>query len=232
MSEVPLRAVACDLGGVIVPAPFGAFSALESRAGAPVGAVRTINARNLHDNAWARLERREITAEGFVDLFTAEAHDAGFRLPAGEVLAAVAEVSPAIEHAQPAMVEVLQRCRTLGLRLALITNNIWPLADSPASGWLFELFDTVVESCLVATRKPEPEIYELTLGRLGVDPDETVMLDDLGINLKPARALGMRTIKVVDPAVAARELNELVTRCAGAARAPAPRRAAYRQPSL
>ena len=217
MTDVPLRAVACDFGGVLVPAPFGAFSAVEARAGAPLGAVRTINARNPHDNAWARIERREITAEGFVDLFTAEAHEAGFRLPAGDVLGAVAAVSPARECADPAMVEVLERCRERGLRLALITNNIWPLADSPSAGWLFELFDTVVESCLVATRKPEPEIYELTLGRLGVAAEETVMLDDLGINLKPARALGMRTIKVVEPAVAARELDELVTRCAGTA---------------
>jgi putative hydrolase of the HAD superfamily len=206
-----MRAVACDLGGVLIPAPFDAFSALELRSGAAVGAVRAVNARNPDDNAWARLERREITVEGFTDLFTAEAHHLGHRLPAREVIDLVTGMSPAREFADEAMVDALEICRDRGVRLALITNNVRPLRESPDSGWLFELFDTVIESCVVATRKPEPEIYELALGRLGSRAEETVMLDDLGINLKTARGLGLQTIKVVEPKDAARQLLDLLS---------------------
>lgn len=206
-----MRAVACDLGGVLIPAPFDAFAALELRVGAAAGTVRAVNARNPDDNAWARLERREITVEGFVDLFTAEAHHLGHRLPALEVIDLVTSISPTRDFADEAMVEALETCRDRGLRLALITNNVRPLGDSPGSGWLFELFDTIIESCVVATRKPEPEIYELALGRLGTRAEETVMLDDLGVNLKAARALGLQTLKVVDPKDAARQLLDLLS---------------------
>ena len=72
------------------------------------------------------------------------------------------------------------------------------------------LFDVVVESSQVGVRKPEPRFYEIALERLGIEPFEAVFLDDLGINLKPARDLGMATIKVGDPAVALAELSEIL----------------------
>ena len=68
-------------------------------------------------------------------------------------------------------------------------------------------FDLVLESSKVGVRKPEPGFYTLACERLGVEPAECVFLDDLGINLKPARQLGMTTIKVDDPAVALAELS-------------------------
>jgi putative hydrolase of the HAD superfamily len=71
-------------------------------------------------------------------------------------------------------------------------------------------FDVVVESAVEGLRKPELPIYELVLERLGVDASEAVFLDDLGINLKPARAMGMTTIKVVDPDDALRELASVL----------------------
>jgi putative hydrolase of the HAD superfamily len=70
------------------------------------------------------------------------------------------------------------------------------------------LFEFVLESSKVGVRKPEPAIYLMACERLGVRPEETVFLDDLGINLKPARALGMATIKVDDPDRALAELEE------------------------
>ena len=204
-----IAGVLCDLGGVLVDAPFDAFTALEQESGATRGAVREINSRHPNQNAWARIERGEITADEFVDLFTIEAHEAGYRLPAREIIDVVHSITAAAHVADAAMVAALRACRARGLRLALVTNNVKPLGASPHARWLFELFDAVVESCLVGARKPEAEIYHRALSLLGVAADEAIMLDDLGINLKTARALGMRTIKVIDPPRAARELVEL-----------------------
>jgi len=204
------RAVLCDLGGVVLDAPFGAFDAIEQAAGAARGAVREINARHPDDNAWARIERGEISVDEFVELFTAEAAEAGHRLPARDVIDVVHSLAPHAAIANEAIVDALRRCKQAGWVLVLVTNNVQPLAQRAESAWLFELFDDVVESCVVGLRKPEPKFYELALERAGVDAAEVVMLDDLGINLKPARQLGMHTIKVTDPAVAARELVSLV----------------------
>jgi putative hydrolase of the HAD superfamily len=206
----PQRAVLCDLGGVVVDAPFGAFDAIEQRAGAARGAVREINARQPNYNAWARIERGEITVEEFVALFTAEAAAAGHRLPARAVIDVVHSLTPHAEKANPAIVDALRQCKDAGLRLVLVTNNVQPLAQRPESGWLFDLFDVVIESCVVGRRKPELAFYELALERAAVSACEAVMLDDLGINLKPARELGLRTIKVADPAGTAAQLLDLV----------------------
>ena len=72
------------------------------------------------------------------------------------------------------------------------------------------MFDVVIESSKVGVRKPDPRFYEIALDAVDVAPDDAVFLDDLGVNLKPARALGMTTIKVDDPAVALAELEAVV----------------------
>jgi putative hydrolase of the HAD superfamily len=71
-------------------------------------------------------------------------------------------------------------------------------------------FEHVVESSKVGCRKPEPRFYEIACELLGVTPHECVFLDDLGINLKPAAAMGMRTIKVLDPADALASLSAIL----------------------
>jgi putative hydrolase of the HAD superfamily len=209
-SRHPYEAVVFDFGGVVIDSPFDAFTELERRAGAAPGSVRAINARNPDDNAWARIERGDVDAEDFVRLFEQEAAAAGVTLPARDVLAAVTGASSARHAARPVMVELLHELRTRGLRLALITNNIRPLGDSPDVAWVFDAFDVVIESAVVGVRKPDPAIYRLALDSLGVEPDRAVMLDDLGINLKPARALGMATIKVLDAEQGAAELRQLL----------------------
>ncbi|MEY2767544.1 MAG: hypothetical protein RI912_1207, partial [Actinomycetota bacterium] len=94
---------------------------------------------------------------------------------------------------------------------ACLTNNVVSTSE-PANERQQEVravmarFHHVVESSKVGCRKPEPRFYEIACGLLGVTPDECVFLDDLGINLKPAAAMGMRTIKVGDPAAALAEL--------------------------
>ena len=108
--------------------------------------------------------------------------------------------------------EVVEAVRRIAARLktGLLTNNVSGLAMNPAMAEVVALFDVVVESSVVGVRKPDPAFYELACERLAIEPTDAVFLDDLGINLKPARAMGMQTIKVGDPALALAELEALV----------------------
>ena len=205
-----VSAVVFDLGGVLTESPLTAFAAYEAEAGLPEGLVRRLNSTDPDTNAWARFERNELDVDGFSAAFEAEALAAGHRLDARRVLAALAG------QVRPEMVAAVRRLRAAGLPLALLSNNVAPMERTGRLGELLELFDAVVESSLEGVRKPEPEIYRRALARLSdavgrpVEPSDCAYLDDLGINLKPARAMGMHTVKVVDPAVALAELSELV----------------------
>jgi putative hydrolase of the HAD superfamily len=207
MSEV--TAVVFDLGGVITESPMHAFAAYEADAGLPEGLIRRLNSTDPDTNAWARFERNELDVAGFTEAFEAEALAAGHRVEAARVLAALAG------DVRPAMVEAVRRLRSAGFPLALLSNNVTPMERSGRLGELLELFDAIVESSVEGVRKPEPEIYTRALERLSdavgrpLTGSDCAYLDDLGINLKPARALGFRTIKVADPAVALAELAEL-----------------------
>jgi putative hydrolase of the HAD superfamily len=217
-----IRAVVFDFGGVILTSPFEAFARYEADAGLPPGLIRRLNATDPDTNAWARLERSEVDLAGFVELFEAEAAAAGHRVDGYAVLAGLSG------QLRPEMVEALRRCHER-LATALLTNNFVagdrrdpeanppgdaPTTDGPhAPGRFAEVlahFDVIVESSQVGLRKPDPAIYGLVCEKLGVEPHEAVFLDDLGINLKPARAMGMTTIKVVDPHDALRELEAVV----------------------
>ena len=205
-----VRAVLFDLGGVLTESPMDGFAAYEVDAGLPSGLIRRLNATDPDANAWARYERGELDEAGFTQAFEAQAGAAGHRVEAARVL----EV---LHHAplRPAMVEAVRRLRAAGLPLGLVSNNVRPMPRTGDLGALLDLFDVVVESSVEGVRKPEPEIYRRALARLcaavGTDlaPAHCAYLDDLGVNLKPARALGMHTIKVVDPAAALAELAEL-----------------------
>jgi putative hydrolase of the HAD superfamily len=185
-----------DFGGVILSSPFDAFAAYERRARLPTDTIRTINATDPDRNAWARLERNECTLDEFVDAFESEAAALGHRVDGRAVLACLEG------ELRPRMVEAVRRCRDHAAT-ALLTNNIVTGSPHWSSGGSFAdllpLFDVVVESSVVGCRKPEPRFYELALEQLGVDASDAIFLDDLGINLKPARAMGMRTIKVGIP---------------------------------
>ena len=201
-----IRAVIFDFGGVILTSPFDAFSRYETDNGLPTGLLRQLNATNPDTNAWARLERSEIDLAGFVDLFEAEAAAAGHAVDGRAVLALLAG------ELRPEMVEALRRCHER-LTTALLTNNFMLGDGSEPSGPMADVlreFDVIVESSQVGLRKPDPAIYHLVCDKLGVEPNEAVFLDDLGINLKPARAMGITTIKVVDPAQAIEDLEAVV----------------------
>ena len=205
-----VRAVLFDLGGVLSESPMDTFAAYEASAGLPAGLIRRLNATDPDTNAWARFERRELDVDGFTAAFEGEARAAGHRVVAARVLEAVHH--PAL---RPPMVDAVGRLRAAGLPLALVSNNVRPMERAGALGELLALFDVVVESSVEGIRKPEPEIYRRALARLAeavgrpVAPADCAYLDDLGINLKPARALGMHTVKVVDPADALDQLSAL-----------------------
>jgi putative hydrolase of the HAD superfamily len=204
MCEVAIEAVLFDFGGVILTSPFDAFTTHEREHGLPEGFLRRLNATNPDDNAWARLERSEVDIEGFCALFESEAAAAGHPVDGHAVLALLSG------ELRPEMVTAIRRIRERGLQLALLTNNFVSADAQPARPELAEvmaLFDVVVESSRVGVRKPAPRFYALALDELGVEAERAVFLDDLGVNLKPARALGMRTIKVVDPGQALAELE-------------------------
>jgi putative hydrolase of the HAD superfamily len=202
-------AVVFDLGGVLTESPMHAFAAYEAEAGLPEGLIRRLNSTDPDTNAWARFERNELDVAGFTEAFEAEALAAGHRVEASRVLAALAG------DVRPAMVEAVRQLRSAGFPLALLSNNVAPMERTGRLGEILELFDAVVESSVEGVRKPEPEIYTRALERLSaavgrpLAAPDCAYLDDLGINLKPARELGFRTIKVTDPAVALAELAEL-----------------------
>lgn len=201
-----------DFGGVVTTSPFDAFNAYEAANGLPSGTIRTLNATNPDSNAWARFERGELDVEAFATLFEEEAAAVGHRVDALKVLAGLRG------ELRPEMVEAVRRCHER-LLTGLLTNNFEPGrseqggADTEAGvGYaaVLDLFHVVVQSSEVGHRKPDPEFYEMACEKLGIEPSEAVFLDDLGVNLKPARAMGMRTIKVVDPARALEELESVV----------------------
>jgi putative hydrolase of the HAD superfamily len=207
-----IKAVIFDFGGVILSSPFEAFARYERESGLPDGFLRQLNATNPDTNAWARLERSEVDLAGFAELYEAEARQAGQTIDGAAVLGLL------VGELRPEMVEALRRCHER-LRTALLTNNFVAagdgdgVGDAPHRGPLAEVldhFDVIVESSRAGVRKPDPAIYELVCAELAIEPSEAVFLDDLGINLKPARAMGMTTIKVTDPARAIAELEEAV----------------------
>jgi putative hydrolase of the HAD superfamily len=203
----PVEAVIWDFGGVISASPFEAFARYERERALPPGFLRSVNATNPHDNAWAKLERSECTLREFDALFADESASLGHRVPGAEVLALLDGVI------RPEMVEALRRIRAR-MRTGCITNNFAAADDQGPrvsdKSAIMQLFHHVIESAKAGVRKPDPRIYRMMTDALRVPPDRCVYLDDLGVNLKPAREMGMRTIKVQDATRALDELEALV----------------------
>ena len=207
-----VHAVLFDFGGVITESPFESFNRYEERLGIPRDTIRQINATNPDDNAWARLERSEVNVDEFACLFEAEARERGYEVSGAQVLACLSG------GLRPRMVRALE-ILVARAPVGCITNNVRTghgagMARDPATAAaiaeVMKLFGVVIESSVVGLRKPDPRIYELACSELGIDPRRTAYLDDLGINCKPAAAMGMSAIKVTDPDEAVRELESLV----------------------
>ncbi|WP_022694095.1 HAD-IA family hydrolase [Ponticaulis koreensis] len=205
-----VKAVIWDFGGVFSSSPFEAFNHYEAEKRLPKDIIRKINSINPDTNAWALLERSELTPDEFDKKFAEEAKALGYTIPGKDVLGLLSG------RLRPAVFEALKTCKK-HFAVACITNNA-PIGKSPsmtsdpekikAVAEIFANFDHVIESSKVGLRKPDPKIYELMCEALNVEPAACVYLDDLGINLKPARAMGMTTIKVLNEAQLLSDLSE------------------------
>jgi putative hydrolase of the HAD superfamily len=203
-----LAGVLFDMGGVVMESPLHAIARYEHERGLPPNSINRVVAAAGESGAWARLERGELTVASFCAPFEADCCAHGLEVDGAAVMAAIA----AAGVPRAAMLEAIRRLRGHGLRVGALTNN-WRREgpeDDVIPHHLRDHFDVFVESRLVGLRKPDPRIYVLACERLGVEPTRTAFLDDIGGNLKPARSLGMTTIKVDDPETALRELGALV----------------------
>ena len=201
-----IEAVLFDFGGVILTSPFETFADYEIETGLPQDTIRTLNSTNPDTNAWAKFERREINPEEFIELFQIEAAEQGFVVDARKL---IENLHGAL---RPNMVEALRRC-SKNLKTAMLTNNITPIGSQSLSAdvqEVVEMFDLIIESSVEGCRKPDQKFYDIACERLSIEPEKCAFLDDLGVNLKPARAMGMTTIKVVDPDQAIAELSAVV----------------------
>ncbi|MEE2778465.1 MAG: HAD family phosphatase [Acidobacteriota bacterium] len=197
-----LKAVIFDLGGVVLASPLHTIARYELEKGIPEGFLNRVVRETGPDGAWSRHERGEIDMETFCSDFDLECEQRGHLLPTKAVMEAIAASS----GPRPEMIEALERLRSAALKTAALTNN-WK-SDGQDRYRLRPLFDHYVESSVVGLRKPDPAIYQHVLGALAVTASEAAFLDDIGGNLKPARAMGMTTIKVVDAPQALGELGE------------------------
>lgn len=201
-----VEAVIWDFGGVLTTSPFEAFARYEAERGLPVDIIRRTNAENHFENAWARFERAEIDLDTFDELFAAESRALGAEVRGRDVIALL------FGDLRPEMVEALRIIKREH-KTGCITNNLPANAIGSTAGRtlyvaeVMALFDHVIESAKIGLRKPDPRIYQMMTDALGVDPKNCVYLDDLGVNLKPARDMGMTTIKVLNGAQAIAELE-------------------------
>lgn len=200
----------------MLTSPFDAFARYEEAEGFPIGLIREINSTNPDDNAWAKFERSDVDADGFIELFNAEALERGHAASGAKVLELISG------DVRPEMVEAIRRIKAAGFPTACLTNNVKRSDDEKAAdnktkpereaavAEVMAMFDHVVESSVIGVRKPEREFYEKALEIIGVNAEESVFLDDLGINLKTARAMGMTTIKVIDADTALADLEAVI----------------------
>jgi putative hydrolase of the HAD superfamily len=206
MAGMMIEAVIWDFGGVLTTSPFEAFARFEAERGLPIDIIRRTNAANHLENAWAKFERAEIDADMFDELFAAETRTLGVEVRGKDVLPLLSG------DLRPDMVEALRQIKGK-FKTGCITNNLPANSMGSKAGrslYVAEvmfLFDHVIESAKIGLRKPDPRIYKMMTDALGVDPKRCVYLDDLGVNLKPAREMGMKTVKVVSALQAIRDLE-------------------------
>ena len=200
------KAIIWDFGGVITSSPFDAFNEFEEVNSLPKDIIRTINSENPDMNAWAQFESNSITIDQFDDLFLKEAKAKGFDIKGRDIIKLLKG------SIRENMVSFLRELKS-NFKLGCITNNVKPSSEENTDNETKEamsIFDHVIESSIAGIRKPNPEIYMMSCDALNVSPDQCIYLDDLGINLKPARELGMTTIKVIQPEDAIQEVRNLL----------------------
>ena len=200
------RAVIFDLGGVVLGSPLHAIAAFERDHEIPAGFVNRVVVDTGAEGAWGRLERGLYDLEAFIPAFEEDCLAAGQRLSAGAMMERMGEAS----QPRPIMLEAIRRIRAAGLLAAALTNNWASEGRDDGTRALRDFFDAFFESSVLGLQKPDPRIYEHACQELGIAPREAVFLDDIGRNLKSARALGMTTLKVDDAEAAVEDLEGIL----------------------
>ena len=194
----PVRAVISDFGGVLTSPLFESFAAWQRRSGLSFERLGQAMADATENNGMHplyELEKGTITEAEFLGMLEAE-------LDPGTSLSGMRDVYFEHLHPNPAMIDLMRDLRGRGLRMALLTNNVreWEPQWRAKLPEIDEIFEVVVDSAFVGMRKPDREIYELTLERLGdgLEAGECLFVDDVDVNCETARSLGMRAIHYVD----------------------------------
>ena len=206
-----IKTIIFDFGGVITNSPIEGFKKLEKTHGYSKGLITGINMNNPDNNAWARSERGEIEIDTFLSQFEQEALEIGHDINADEILIQLYG-SP-----RPIMIKkIISLSKSNKYKLICLTNvlkgieKFMPKEREEVVNNIMSYFDKIYESYKIGMRKPEARIYEYIIKDLEINPKETIFLDDLGMNLKTARQLGINTIKVVDPIEAIKTLDQFI----------------------
>uniref|UniRef100_A0A8C5MM50 Epoxide hydrolase 2 n=1 Tax=Leptobrachium leishanense TaxID=445787 RepID=A0A8C5MM50_9ANUR len=213
------RFVLFDLGGVLLtPGMQAAIQRLEESLYLPGGFLTKVILKNGSDGHFAQAERGQIPLSKLIaelnhDCKTS-ADESDIKLPESFSLEQAFHNLYEVGGINKPMLEAAVTLRSHGYKTCILTNN-W-VDDGPNRSLsakfissLYRHFDLIVESCRIGMRKPEKQIYEYVLSKLQAKPGETIFLDDIGANLKPARELGISTVLVKDTDTALKELQEL-----------------------
>jgi putative hydrolase of the HAD superfamily len=205
-SDVPVRAVISDFGGVLTSPLFESFAAWQRQSGLSFERLGQAMADATERNDMHplyELEKGTITEAEFLRMLEAE-------LDPGTSLSGMRDVY--FEHLEPnaPMIDFMRELRGRDLRMALLTNNVreWEPQWRAKLPEIDEIFEVVVDSAFVGMRKPDREIYELTLERLGdVEAAECLFVDDVDVNCEAARSLGMHAVHYVEADQAIAEIR-------------------------
>ena len=204
-----IKNIIFDFGGVVTDSPIEGFKNLEEHYGISKGTISSIVMTNQDNNAWAKSERGEINIDTFIKEFNQEALNLGFKLDATNILKQL------YGPLRPIMVEKIISL-SKNFQLICLTNVLKDVHIFSNEKRILEVknilnyFDKIYESYKIGMRKPEKRIYEHVLNDLNIKPENTIFLDDLGMNLKTAKLLGIHTIKVVNPIKAIKELDNMI----------------------
>ena len=192
-----IKLILWDFGGVLTKSPLEKFSKYEKKNNITPGTIIKINSFNKYDNAWAKLEKNLIDKKEFSALFLMEANNLNIKdkLDVNKILNCLNV------ELEPSMVDIFFKLKKK-IPAACLTNNIskniLKNSNSPFDNFKVN-FNYVFESCKLGLRKPEEAIYKYVLNFLKLSPENILFIDDLGINLKPAKKLGFNTYKAVTP---------------------------------
>ena len=207
-----IEAVVSDFGGVLTTPLMGSFMALQDAHGVSVEhfgeAMRAAAAEEGGEIPLFKLERGEITEPEFLDILRDKLEPLLGHRPE---LHRFREVFfDALDPNEP-MIDLMRECKRAGHRMAMLTNNVqeWePLWRTMLP--VDEIFELVIDSGWVGYRKPEPQIYEITVERLGVPASACLLVDDLEVNCEAARDLGFAAVQYREPDQAIAEVREIL----------------------